>query len=420
MSHNNWAGNLNYRVARIHFPETVEHIQEIVRQSQKVKTLGTRHAFNDIADTTGDHISLERMQRIVEIDPKKTEVTVDGGITYGQLCPALHRAGFALHNLASLPHISVAGACSTATHGSGNRNGNLATAVCAIEFVAANGEHVSLLRERDGESFLGAVVNLGGIGVVTQLTLDLVPTFDVRQYVYEKLPLAQLEERFDEIMSSAYSVSLFTDWRGDTINQLWMKHRVESSDSFEAEQTLFGATLATDHRHPIDGISAENCTAQMGDLGAWHTRLPHFRMDFTPSAGEELQSEYFIPREHALAAFDAIRQIHEFISPILLISEIRSIAADDLWMSPCFKRACVAFHFTWRKDWDAVRKVLPKIEEAFESFDARPHWGKLFTMPVSRLLSLYTRVADFRQLLERYDPNDKFRNSFLNSAIFER
>ena len=411
----NWAGNLTYSAARLHYPKTVKEVQDLVKRSNKVRVLGSRHSFNDIADTPEDHISLEHLDPGLIIDRDQRMVTVAGGVRYGELCRILHHEGFGLHNLASLPHISVAGACATATHGSGDQNGNLATAVSAMEIVTADGEVVTLSRKSG--SFSGAVVGLGGIGVVTSLTLDLLPAFDMQQDVYENLPLAQLEGRFDDVSSSAYSVSLFTNWQGELINQVWLKRRI-TDRKIPSEPYFFGATRATRKLHPIATLSAEPCTEQMGVLGPWYERLPHFRMDFTPSSGEELQSEYFVPREHAFDALQAVQSTREYIAPYLLISEIRTIAADNLWMSPCYQQTSVALHFTWKLDWPAVRELLPLVEEQLAPFNARPHWGKLFTMSPATLQSRYKKLQDFRDLLQQFDPQGKFRNAFLDTYLF--
>jgi xylitol oxidase len=414
----NWAGNYLYRAAQIHAPETVEQVQELVIRSNKVKALGTRHSFNDIADSSGDLISLERFDKILGLDRERRTVTVEAGVRYGQLARWLHDAGYALHNLASLPHISVAGAVATATHGSGDRHGNLATAVSAMELVTGNGELMFLSREHDREQFEGAVVGLGGLGVITKLTLDISPTFLMQQDVYENLPFTAVEDHYDELTSSLYSVSLFTNWQDSAFNQVWLKRHVLDGMSVKAEPELFGARLAINNLHPIATLSAENCTEQLGVCGPWFERLPHFRMEFTPSSGAELQSEYFIPRQHVFAALQAINSMREQIAPLLQISEVRTIAADNLWMSPCYQQASVGIHFTWEQDWENVRNVLPKIEEALAPFHARPHWAKLFTMSPDRLQSLYEKLPDFRQLLQRYDLQGKFRNEYLDKYIF--
>ena len=414
----NWAGNLTYGTKRLQEAASIEEIRSVVRSEKKVKALGTRHCFNSIADSRENLLSILPMHGVVALDADGHTVTVDAGITYGQLCPQLDSKGFALHNLASLPHISVAGACSTATHGSGERNGNLATAVSAIEFVTASGEVVKLSRKSDGEVFPGAVVGLGALGVITRLTLDIQPTYSVRQFVYENLPLSQMKDHFDEIQASGYSVSLFTDWQKQRINELWIKSRAGDGEAFASPQEFFGARLATRNLHPIAELSAENCTEQMGVPGPWYDRLPHFRMGFMPSAGKELQSEYFVPRRNAIDAILAVERLRDQVSPHLLISEIRTIAADDLWMSTCYRQPSVAIHFTWKQDWPAVRRLLPIIERELGPFQPRPHWGKLFTMSPRQLQSRYEKLTDFTQLARKYDPTGKFRNAFLNSNVF--
>jgi xylitol oxidase len=389
-------------------------------RSQRVKVLGTRHSFNGVADTAGDLVSLRRFDRILALDrdPRHPTVTIEAGVRYGELCRYLNSAGYALHNLASLPHISVAGACATATHGSGDRNGNLATAVAAMELVTADGEVRSVSRASAGDAFDGTVVHLGGLGVVTKLTLNVVPAFDVAQEVYLGLPVAPLAAHFETIMSGGYSVSLFTDWTGEAINQVWVKRRAADAVSSTSGPASFGATPAARDLHPIASILAINCTPQMGVPGPWHERLPHFRLEFTPSSGEELQSEYFVPRHHAVAALRAIGGLRDRVAPLLQISEVRAIAADELWMSPCYRQPCVAIHFTWKKDWTGVSALLPTIEATLSPFGARPHWGKLFTMTAAQLQPRYERLADFRRLIAQYDPRGKFRNAFLDRCLF--
>jgi alditol oxidase len=414
----NWAGNVEYGTDRLYSAMSLEQVREFVRTQRRLKVLGTRHCFNRIADSTETFLSLRQMDKVLALDPQARTVTIPAGMSYGQLCPYLHEHGFALQNLASLPHISIAGACSTATHGSGEKNGNLATAVSALELVTASGEVVNLSRKQDGESFLGAVVGLGALGVITKITLDLQPTYMMKQYVYENLPLNEMKEHFNAIEASAYSVSLFTDWQKQRINEVWIKSRVEAGQAFDAAPELFGAKLATRNLHPIAALSAENCTEQMGVPGPWYERLPHFRMGFTPSAGNELQSEYFVPRHHAVEAILAVEGLRDQVSPHLLISEIRAIAADDFWMSPCRKQACVTIHFTWKPDWPAVSKLLPVVERELAPFQARPHWGKLFTLSPQRLRAIYEKLPDFVELCKKYDPQGKFRNDFLNTNIF--
>ncbi|KQS23850.1 FAD-binding protein [Dyadobacter sp. Leaf189] len=413
----NWAGNLEYSTNKLDAARNLQQVKEIVTKYPKLKVLGTRHCFNHIADTKDRFISVTDAEQQIVLDEKNKTVTVNAGLKYGQLSPVLHRKGFALHNLASLPHISVAGACATATHGSGEKNGNLSTAVSALEMVTANGELVRLTRKEDGDKFNAAVVNLGALGVVTQVTLDVEPTFMMGQYVFENLPLSQLKDNFDQIEASGYSVSLFTNWASDDITEVWVKYK-EGDKAFKADKEFFGGKLATKNLHPIPELSAENCTEQMGVAGPWYERMPHFKMGFTPSSGKELQSEYFVPRKNAVDAILAISRMGKQITPHLLTSEIRTIAADELWMSPCYKQDSVAIHFTWKQDWPAVSKLLPFIEKELSVYDVRPHWGKLFTVAPALLAKRYEKLGEFRQLAKEYDQKGKFVNEFLKMNVF--
>jgi xylitol oxidase len=419
MSRTNWAGNLTYGADLLLVPNTVEEAQEAVRAAGKLRVLGSRHCFNDIADTTGTQLSLERLKRVVSVDRARNQVTVEGGIRYGDLGPYLHEQGYALRNLASLPHISIAGACATATHGSGIALGNLATAVAAIEFINAAGDLVTLSREKDRDTFAGAVVSLGALGVITKLTLDLRPAFNMRQDVYRDLPVAELEAHFDEIMSSGYSVSLFTDWRGDTVEQAWIKSVVDAGGSNEARHSFFGARPATENMHPLASLDAVNCTEQMGIAGPSYDRLPHFRMGFTPAGGEDLQVEYFVPREDAVAAMKTLHRQGDRLAPLLMISEIRTVAADDLGMSPCYQQPCVVFHFSFKPPLPALKQLLPGLEEALAPFHPRPHWGKVFTMPPRTVQARYEKLPAFRAVLNAHDPGGKFRNAFIERNVFD-
>ncbi len=413
----NWAGNYTYKADKLHEPKTVEDVQALVKKLDKQKAFGSRHCFNNIADSPANQISTQHLNKILSIDEQAGTVTVESGVKYGDLAPQLDQEGYALHNLASLPHISVAGAIATATHGSGVNNKNLAGIVAGLEMVSGNGDIIKLSRGNDGDNFNGVVVALGAMGIVTKVTLDIQKTYQVRQDIFQDLPLSSLKENFDAILSSGYSVSLFTDWQNQLISQLWVK-RMAEADTKNMEGEFFGAKAATKNLHPITKLSAENCTEQMGVAGPWYERLPHFKMGFTPSSGEELQSEYFVPRQHALDAILALEKKGNLIYPQLMITEIRTIAADDLWMSPCYKQDCVAIHFTWKQNWEEVSKLLPMIEAELSPYNARPHWGKLFTMKPSVIHERYEKYADFLKLIGKYDPNGKFRNAYLDLNIY--
>ncbi len=413
----NWSGNYTYSTDRLHQPQTLDEVRHVVKSCDRLRALGARHSFNGIADSTENQISLAHFNQMT-LNPASGTVTVGGGVTYSQLAPYLDGHGYALPNLASLPQISVAGAIATATHGSGSKNGNLATVVSGLEVVTADGEVLTLSRDKDGVRFQGAVVHLGAIGVVTQVTLDVQPTFQVSQVVYENLGIDQLEHHLDEIFASGYSVSLFTDWQNHRITQVWVKRRVEAGGPPQFAPELLGAHQATRKLHPLAGHSAENCTEQLGIPGPWYERLPHFRINFTPSSGAELQSEYLIPRERGYEAILAVETLREKVFPHLFITELRTIAADELWMSTAYQRPSMGIHFTWKPEWPAVKNVLPLIEEKLAPFGARPHWGKLFTMPGSRIQSLYPELARYRELLAHYDPKGKFRNRFIDTNLY--
>ena len=415
----NWAGNITFGAKEVHRPASLDELRRLVAGGDRVRALGSAHSFNDIADSPGALISLAALPDVVDIDTAAGAVKVAAGVRYADLGRRLNDGGHSLHNLASLPHISVAGSCATGTHGSGDRNGSLATAVRALEMVTADGDLVALDRDVDGDRFRGAVVGLGCLGVVVSMTLDIGPAFDMRQYVYDDLAFDALDDHFDEIFAAAYSVSLFTDWRAQHVNQVWVKQRVGDPGAWSSDESWFGARPADGPRHPILGMSAVHCTEQAGVPGPWQERLPHFRSGFTPSSGEELQAEYLLPRRHAGDALHALSAVRDQIAPVLQISEIRTIAADELWLSPCYRQETVAFHFTWIKDTKAVLPVLGLIEERLAPFAPRPHWEKLFTVEPDVLRSRYVRLPDFQALAQDYDPTGKFAGDFVRRNLLD-
>jgi len=406
----NWAGNITFGARRLHRPAALPELREIVAAGGPVRVLGSGHSFNRMADTTGDLVSLAGLPRVVEIAADRQTVRVDGGIRYGELADRLHAEGLAVHNMASLPHISVAGAVTTATHGSGVGNGNLATSVAGIELIRGDGELVTL--RRGDADFAGAVVGLGALGVVTALTLDVQPAFELRQYVYDDLPRAALQENLPEILAAGYSVSLFTNWASEDINHAWFKR----TDPMP-EGPYFGARPADGPRHPVPGVPAGNSTEQFGVPGPWHARLPHFRMEFSPSTGAELQSEWMVPLDRALEAIDAVARVRKQIAPVLQVNELRTVAADDLWLSMNYQRASLGLHFTWIADTAAVLPAVKAVEEQLAPLEPRPHWGKVFTQDAATVRGRYPRFADFRALAQRHDPAGVFRNAWLNDIL---
>ena len=420
----NWARNIEFSAAELATPDNLAELQKVVRDAGRVRALGSGHSFNRIADTGGVLVATAGAGSIMSFDPVRGVVRVSGGVRYGELAKYLDSVGYALGNTASLPHISVAGSVATATHGSGDANQNLAAAVRSMELVTASGEVITLSRGTD--DFAGAVAGLGSLGIVSTLELEIVPSFQIRQWVYEGLPTEAVTGSFEEIFGSAYSVSVFTDWTGDN-NRIWQKVRAGdgaggagdgaatgSGGAGGGAPSWLGARLADGPRNPVPGMAADNATEQLGHPGPWHERLPHFRLEFTPSAGEELQSEYLVARDVAVPAIEALFALGNQIAPVLQIAEIRTMAADDLWLSMAYGRDTVAFHFTWVQDDAAVTPVVAAIEAALAPFGARPHWGKVFSTPPDVVRGLYPRYDDFVGLLRRYDPDGKFRNEFMD------
>lgn len=414
----NWAANLTYSSARTERPRTVAELAGIVAGEPRVRALGSRHSFGDVADTTGVHVQLDRLddgRPPLDVDPATGVASVRAGLRYGEVAPGLHARGRALTAMASLPHISVAGAVATGTHGSGDGTRSLAGDVVGVELLTADGE-VRTLRRGDAD-FPGSVVALGALGIVTRVELATVPAFDVRQDVFTGLSWDALTENLDAVMGSAYSVSVFTSWFEPDVRMVWCKSRVDDGvGAAPALLTDLGAAPATRAMHPLPDVAAVACTEQGGVPGPWFERLPHFRLDFTPSLGEELQSEYLLPRAAGPDAVRAVRALGDRVGLLLLTSEIRTVAGDDQWLSTTPEDS-LALHFTWRQDWPGVREVLPALEAALLPLGARPHWGKLFTVPVADLPGLYPRFGDFAELAARLDPAGTFRGGYVESLL---
>jgi xylitol oxidase len=413
----NWAGNYMYRAKALREPSSMDELRRIVARSRSLRPVGTRHSFTDIGDAA-ELVSLSSLPGKVAVDRDTMTVTVPAGLTYGALAKRLMDNGLALHAMASLPHISVGGAVQTGTHGSGDRSGSLATAVRGIEMVTSEGDILTVFREDEG--FAGMVVGLGALGVVTSLTLDVEPAYRMTQRVYRHLAWETFAANLDAITSAAASVSLFTTW-GDDIDQVWLKSRIDESAEPQEEDPdapFFGAVPATHPMHPVPDQPADACTAQLGVPGSWADRLPHFRMDATPSSGEEIQSEYVIDRAHLEPAVEALRRLAPAMRPHLFVAEIRTIADDDQWLSMAHERESAAIHFTWHRDHDAVFRLLPTIEEALAPFAPRPHWGKTFVTRAADLAERYPRMDDFRALQQELDYRGAFRNAWLDRVLY--
>jgi xylitol oxidase len=401
----NWSKNVDFNDRAFLQPESLAELQELVRSNQKIRARGTAHCFNEIANTSSYAINLAKMPRIIEVNAQKNSVRVSSGLTYGELAPVLQNEGWALNNLASLPHISIAGSVSTGTHGSGIKSQNLANQVLSLDMITAEGElrHI----DRANPAFNALVVGLGLGGIVYQYELKVEPTFKIRQVIYPEIPLDVLQRNFDQIMGTSYSVSYFTDWSSAQVGNLWCKFR----DAEVIPENVGGSAKADKKYHPIPSVDPVACTDQLGESGDWHQRLSHFKLEFTPSVGEEIQTEFFVDRKDAAAAIEAVSKLGEEITPLLWITELRTVAADDVWLSGAYQRDTLAIHFTWKKDL-AIYPVIEKVEAALRAFNYRPHWGKVFTADGKYLSSVYPKMSAFKALVEALDPASKFENTF--------
>lgn len=408
----NWCGHVSFSAAAFQAPTSVPELQALVASSSRVHAVGTAHSFNDIADTDGVHVSVAALPSSVEIDATRGVARVPGGLRYGEVARLLDAQGWAVANMASLGHISVAGTVATGTHGSGDRNPTLSASVRALELVSADGDLVRI--NADDRDFAGSVVALGALGVVTHLELAIEPSFTIRQYVFDDVSHGMLLDRFDETFSSAYSVSFFTCWAPGLSGQIWMKRREDQDGAWDRGGLLDGR-LAPAKRHPLPGHDAVHCTEQGGAPGPWHERLPHFRLDFTPSSGDELQTEYLVPRDQAVALLGDLEALAPRIHPVLHVSEIRTMAADHLWLSGAYGRDTVGIHFTWQRRPTDVLPLLPTLDALFAARGGRPHWGKLFE--ATDLPRRYPRFDDFRDLVARRDPDGVFRNRYLDALL---
>ena len=413
----NWSGTYQFTARAVVNARTVGEVQRAVTAGGRVRALGTRHSFNDLADNGATLVSVTGIAPDPVIDAAAGTVTAGAGMSYGALATWLQDRGWALGNLGSLPHISVGGATATGTHGSGSGNRILSAAIAGLEYVAAGGE----LRHagREDPDFAGLPVGLGAFGIVVRVTLDIEPAYLVRQDAYTGLAWDRVLADVDGVLGAAYSVSLFTDWSGESLRAAWVKRRIAAAAApgpaaargageDEAPEEFFGARLEPGPVRFIDA-PADNLTV-LGVAGPWSQRLPHFRLDSTPSNGDEIQSEYFVDRRQGAAALEAVRRRAAGITPLLMVSEIRSTAPDQLWLSGSYGRETMAIHFTWRNRPEQVDTALREVEAALEPFAARAHWGKVSHVNAAQVAERYPRLGDARALFERLDPDGRFGN----------
>ena len=408
----NWATNIQFRADTFARPKTIEQLQEIVQKARRVRVVGAGHSFNDIANTEGTLISLGDLDKQVIFDHDQRTATVHAGMTYIDVAPILDKAGYALANLSSTPHTTIIGACMTGTHGSGDSNKILADQVAALELIKADGERVTVSRAEHGDKFNGMVVALGGLGVVARVTLDLVPAYMMQHEIYRRMPMAALESHFDALMAAAYSVSLGTRWQNEIVDLVLMRRKLVGNRTRPVPETYHGGELIGDElyaNYPMERITF----SKNGVAGPWYERLPFFNIRSTITGTDERQSEYFVHRDQAVAALMAVKALGPEMASFIKLTEIRTMAADEMWLSPAYKQACVGIHFSWFARQAEIETFLPRLEQALAPFKPRPHWGKMFAMAPADVMAGYERMGDFQALLAEYDPQGKFRNDYL-------
>ena len=409
----NWARNITFAPERVARPRSIVELQDVVASATRVRALGTGHSFSPVASTDGTLLLLDSLPQVLEVDAVASTATASAGTRWGEVAPAVDAHGLALHNMGSLPHISVAGSASTGTHGSGSGLGCLATAVRSLDLVTADGS-LRTLRRGDAD-FDGSVVALGSLGVVTALTLDLQPAYAVEQTVWEGLPFGTAVERFDDVMGTAYSVSLFTTWTGHGFEQVWVKRRIDGDPvDLRVDGSAAGRRTAAPRarcgRRRVHRAGRRRPARGSSGFRTSGSSSPR-------AAGSELQTEYMVPRSVAREALEAVQRVAHVVAPVLQISEIRTVAGDELWLSPCQGRDTVCIHFTWVDDAEAVAPAVLAVERELAPYDARPHWGKVFSTDPAVVRSLYPRLPEFEALRARLDPAGVFANAFVDRYL---
>ena len=429
----NWAKTVYYNHT-IHYPKTVEEIQHILQYHAKIRVLGSMHSFNNITklpqEFNGVYISMSNMNQVIKCC-RGERVTIQPGITFGELGEYLHERNFGFHNMASLPHITVGGAISTGTHGAGVFNGNLASHVMQVKLISADGKLRTYRIGQDPE-FQHIPVSFGLAGIIVEIELDIVPDYDIQQCIYENLPFNTIKKSdYKTAFSSAYSFSIFTQWKNRKFTSIWAKYRLRKGRNGNEESIMIDCPdmnkikPSSNKVHPLPGGDTSFVSGGIGKnyKEPGYVGLPHFLMEGVPSQGEELQSEYFVSSH----MFDVVIEVlfHHFeenpkLYDLLYVSEMRFVAGDKLTLSPQHVLgSSIGFHFTWKKEFDQVVDALKGIENVLKPYNALPHMGKLFTMTGRELEGKYGQrnLRAFQSFVAPLDPLKKFVNPFLQNLI---
>uniref|UniRef100_A0A915D0Y3 FAD-binding PCMH-type domain-containing protein n=1 Tax=Ditylenchus dipsaci TaxID=166011 RepID=A0A915D0Y3_9BILA len=418
----NWGGNFNFSTQDIKYPTTTAGVQQLVKECKgKIRPVGTRHSFSEIANTNDTLICLVHMNLILSVDPSVPSVTVQAGITYTDLIPFLQSIGLAIPMMASLGEISIAGAINTAVHGSGAGIGNLATQVLGLQMVLADGSVVQYSKGQNDTELAAATVGLGALGIVTQVTLQAQPTYNLAINVFENMDMSVLDTQLYNITHSGYAINMWSTFgTPGVLDQVWITTKVDSNgvNAYGNVSQLYGAPAATAQSSPIAALPPTYVVPQMGIVGPYYERLTDYDLGLSGQEGQQTQSEYYVDFDDFVPALKALQTLSAEINAVVYVALFRITEKDELWMSPQYKKTTMAIHFSWQPKLDQVMALLPKIEAALAPFNPIPHWGKLYTLKPEQYLPLLPKYPEWREQVELHDPTHKFRNKWLEENIF--
>jgi FAD-linked oxidoreductase len=427
----NWGGTYSCSPTRVESPTSEEEIVAIVRASaergERVKVVGSGHSFTDIGCTDGCLIKLDNFNKVLEVDRDAATITAQAGITILQLSDALSHFGLAMENMGDVGYQTISGAISTATHGTGERFGNISSQVVALSLVLANGDVMRCSVDQDREAFKAAQVGLGALGVISSVTLRCVPAYNIHS-VQEPRKLDELLDQFDELCANNDHFELFwfphTEWAQAITNTRTKEPPADGSrrSGFGAyvndillENHAFGMIqrAAQVRREWIPGLAAITAKTMSrkemtdrSDRVFANTRLVRFA-----------EMEYAVPRSQLI---DAVRDIRAMIEMRrLLVSfpvEVRAVAQDDIPLSPASGRATgyIAVHVYHKFEYEPYFREVEAIMNAHEG---RPHWGKLNFQTASSLRQRYPQWDAFITVRDRLDPHRVFGNAYLERVL---
>lgn len=426
----NWGRSASVRPVRVERPRSPEGVQRAVKAAQAqgltVKAVGAGHSFTGIAVAPGVLLELDDMQGLVSADAGSGLVTVLGGTRLHRMPGLLAPYGLAMQNLGDIDRQSIAGAIATGTHGTGKGFGGIATQVRGLTLVTAEGEFLRIDAERNADMLSGAVVGLGALGIVVEVTLQCVPAF-LLHAVDSRVPIDDALETLHERAADADHLEFYWHPHTDVALMKTQTRLPESAarhpipmlrrwvDETVLSNGVFGAYCAASRIAPAI-IPPFNRLAVRLTGHAEYTDRSH-RVLVHDRAVRFREMEYAIPADDVVPAVQAIRKLIDQRGwRIEFPIEVRFAAADDLWLSTAYGRdsAYVAVHRYWRAD---PRAYFDAVEQIMLDLGGRPHWGKLHSLDDEQLRARYPRFDDFLALRNRLDPGRLFGNRHLERVL---